>query len=152
MQLAELKPVLTALLLPPTGLLLLALLGLLWTRFQRGVGLALAGLSIVALLVLSCHGVGVLLAQILLPQYRSGIYYTTPEQKQVADDLIRQASQEKLFSRPIVTEVQPLANYWPAEEYHQDFFEKNPNQGYCMAVAGPKVAKFRKTFTELARR
>ena len=85
-------------------------------------------------------------------QYRSGIYYTTPEQKQVADDLIRQASQEKLFGKPIVTEVEPLANYWPAEEYHQDFFEKNPNQGYCMAVAGPKVAKFRKTFSELARR
>jgi peptide-methionine (S)-S-oxide reductase len=85
-------------------------------------------------------------------QYRSGIYYTTPEQKQVADDLIRQASQEKLFSRPIVTEVVPLANYWPAEEYHQDFFEKNPSQGYCMAVAAPKVAKFRKTFSELARR
>lgn len=85
-------------------------------------------------------------------QYRSGIYYTTPQQKQVADDLIRQASQEKLFGRPIVTEVLPLANYWPAEEYHQDFFEKNPNQGYCMAVAGPKVAKFRKTFAELARR
>lgn len=85
-------------------------------------------------------------------QYRSGIYYTTPEQKQVADDLIRQASQEKLFGKPIVTEVLPLSNYWPAEEYHQDFFEKNPNQGYCMAVAGPKVAKFRKTFAELARR
>lgn len=85
-------------------------------------------------------------------QYRSGIYYTTPEQKQVADDLIRQASQEKLFGKPIVTEVEPLANYWPAEEYHQDFFEKNPNQGYCVAVAGPKVAKFRKTFAELARR
>jgi peptide-methionine (S)-S-oxide reductase len=85
-------------------------------------------------------------------QYRSGIYYTTPEQKQVADDLIRQASQEKLFGKPIVTEVLPLANYWPAEEYHQDFFEKNPHQGYCMAVAAPKVAKFRKTFAELARR
>lgn len=85
-------------------------------------------------------------------QYRSGIYYTTPEQKQVAEDMIRQMSQEKLFGRPIVTEVQEMRNYWPAEEYHQDFFEKNPTQGYCMAVAAPKVAKFRKTFAELVRR
>jgi peptide-methionine (S)-S-oxide reductase len=84
-------------------------------------------------------------------QYRSGIYYTTPEQKDVADDMIRQMSQDKLFGKPIVTEVLPLANYWPAEEYHQDFFEKNPYQGYCMAVAGPKVAKFRKTFAELVK-
>ena len=51
----------------------------------------------------------------------------------------------------MVTEVLPLDNYWPAEEYHQDFFAKNPNQGYCMAVAAPKVAKFRKTFAALAK-
>ena len=80
-------------------------------------------------------------------QYRSGIYYSTPEQKQVAEDMIRQMSQDKVFDKPIVTEVLPLANYWPAEDYHQDYFENNPNQGYCVAVAGPKVAKFRKTFT-----
>lgn len=85
-------------------------------------------------------------------QYRSGIYYTTPEQKDVADDLLRAIGQDKLFGRPVVTEVLPLENYWPAEEYHQDFFEKNPNQGYCMAVAAPKVAKFRKTFSEFAKR
>ena len=79
-------------------------------------------------------------------QYRSGIYYSTPEQKQVAEDMIRQMGENKIFGRPIVTEVLPIANYWPAEDYHQDYFEKNPNQGYCVAVAGPKVAKFRKTF------
>ena len=79
-------------------------------------------------------------------QYRSGIYFSTPEQKQVADDFIRQLSQDKTFDKPIVTEVLPLANYWPAEAYHQDYFENNPHQGYCVAVAGPKVAKFRKTF------
>lgn len=79
-------------------------------------------------------------------QYRSGIYYSTPEQKQVAEDMIRQMGEDKIFGRPIVTEVLPIANYWPAEDYHQDYFEKNPNQGYCVAVAGPKVAKFRKTF------
>jgi peptide-methionine (S)-S-oxide reductase len=84
-------------------------------------------------------------------QYRSGIYTTTPEQKDEADAMIRQMSQDKLFGKPIVTEVKPLDNYWPAEEYHQDFFEKNPYQGYCVAVAGPKVAKFRKTFAELSK-
>jgi peptide-methionine (S)-S-oxide reductase len=84
-------------------------------------------------------------------QYRSGIYYTDDEQKQVAQDLIAEMTRDKLFGRPVVTEVKPLANYWPAEDYHQDFFEKNPQQGYCMAVAAPKVAKFRKTFRDLAR-
>ncbi|MCY7370036.1 MAG: peptide-methionine (S)-S-oxide reductase MsrA [Polaromonas sp.] len=84
-------------------------------------------------------------------QYRSGIYTTTPEQKQVADDMLRQISQDKLFGRPIVTEVLPLENYFPAEDYHQDFFEKNPYQGYCMAVAAPKVEKFRKTFASRVR-
>ena len=81
-------------------------------------------------------------------QYRSGIYYSTPEQQHVAQDMIRQMAADKLFSRPIVTEVLPLSNYYSAEEYHQDFFAKNPNQGYCVAVAGPKVAKLRKTFAD----
>jgi len=84
-------------------------------------------------------------------QYRSGIYTTMAEQQDEAEAMIRQMSQEKLFGRPIVTEVLPLANYWPAEDYHQDFFEKNPFQGYCMAVAAPKVEKFRKTFRELVK-
>ena len=84
-------------------------------------------------------------------QYRSGIYFTTHAQRQVAEDLIREASQDKLYDGAIVTEVAPLAHYFPAEDYHQDFFEKNPHQGYCLAVAAPKVAKFRKTFRELAR-
>jgi peptide-methionine (S)-S-oxide reductase len=84
-------------------------------------------------------------------QYRSGIYYTTPEQKEEAQALIRQIGQDKVFDKPIVTEVLPVSNYWPAEEYHQDFFEKNPHQGYCVAVAAPKVAKFRKTFAELVK-
>lgn len=84
-------------------------------------------------------------------QYRSGIYFTTPEQQQVAQGLIDELAKDDAFGRPIVTELKPLENYWPAEEYHQDFFERNPNQGYCMAVAAPKVAKFRKTFARLAR-
>jgi peptide-methionine (S)-S-oxide reductase len=84
-------------------------------------------------------------------QYRSGIYFSTPEQQDVANDIIREMSQDKVFSSPIVTEVLPLQNYSTAEDYHQDFFERNPYQGYCMAVAAPKVAKFRKTFARLAR-
>ena len=84
-------------------------------------------------------------------QYRSGIYTTTPEQQQEAQEMVRQLTQDKLFGKPVVTEVMALANYSTAEAYHQDFFEKNPNQGYCVAVAGPKVAKFRKTFTDLVR-
>ncbi len=84
-------------------------------------------------------------------QYRSGIYFTSPAQKAVADDLIREMSQDKTFGAPIVTEVAPLTNYWPAEDYHQDFFERNPTQGYCLAVAAPKVAKFRKTFAALVK-
>jgi peptide-methionine (S)-S-oxide reductase len=84
-------------------------------------------------------------------QYRSGIYYTTPEQKQEAEDLIGQLNRDKVYGKAIVTEVLPMTNYWPAEDYHQDFFEKNPAQGYCVAVAGPKVEKFRKTFRELVK-
>ena len=84
-------------------------------------------------------------------QYRSGIYTSGEAQKQEADAFIREISQDKLFGQPVVTEVVPLDNYSAAEAYHQDFFEKNPNQGYCMAVAAPKVAKFRKTFRDLAK-
>ncbi|MFZ2386936.1 MAG: peptide-methionine (S)-S-oxide reductase MsrA [Polaromonas sp.] len=85
-------------------------------------------------------------------QYRSGIYYATTEQKQLADDMIRQMSQDKLFEKSIVTEVLPLTNYWPAEAYHQDYFENNPNQGYCAFVVSPKVDKFRKTFASRVKR
>ena len=84
-------------------------------------------------------------------QYRSAIYYSTPEHKAVADDMICQMSQDKAFGKPIVTEVLPLANYWPAEDYHHDYFERNPNQGYCAFVVGPKVEKFRKTFAARVR-
>ncbi|HEY1102302.1 MAG TPA: peptide-methionine (S)-S-oxide reductase MsrA [Burkholderiaceae bacterium] len=81
-------------------------------------------------------------------QYRSGIYFTDQEQKLVADAFIAELSASGVYGKPIVTEILPLENYSAAEDYHQDFFERNPFQGYCMAVAGPKVAKFRKTFGE----
>jgi peptide-methionine (S)-S-oxide reductase len=84
-------------------------------------------------------------------QYRSGIYYTDPEHQRVATDFINEVTAQGVFGRPIVTEVEPLLNYVVAETYHQDFFAKNPDQGYCVAVAGPKVAKFRQTFARLVR-
>jgi peptide-methionine (S)-S-oxide reductase len=82
-------------------------------------------------------------------QYRSGIYFSCEQQGAIARDVIRDMGESGVYSRPIVTEVLPLSNYWPAEAYHQDFFENNPGQGYCVAVAAPKVAKFRKTFSRL---
>ena len=82
-------------------------------------------------------------------QYRSGIYVSTPEQAEVAKEVMTDMVDSGIYSRPLVTEVLPCTNYWPAEDYHQDFFARNPDQGYCMAVAAPKVAKFRKTFSRL---
>lgn len=79
-------------------------------------------------------------------QYRSGIYFSELEQQRVAQEVMLELRDS--FPRPLMTELLPLANYWPAEEYHQDFFAKNPHQGYCLAVAAPKVAKFRKTFAQ----
>lgn len=82
-------------------------------------------------------------------QYRSGIYFSVPDQEAVAREVIAEMESSGVYSRPIVTEVKALDNYWAAEAYHQDFFERNPGQGYCVAVAAPKVAKFRKTFARL---
>ena len=82
-------------------------------------------------------------------QYRSGIYFSTPEHEAVAKALVQELNQSGVYKSPIVTEVLPLTNYSPAEGYHQDFFANNPGQGYCVAVAAPKVAKFRKTFARL---
>ena len=84
-------------------------------------------------------------------QYRSGIYFTTPEQAEEARALIAELAAARAFGQPIVTEVLALDNYSAAEDYHQDFFERNPYQGYCMAVAAPKVSKFKKTFSRLVR-
>jgi len=75
-------------------------------------------------------------------QYRSIILYATKDQKKAAEAAI--AKEQPLLSRPIVTEVLPLADYYRAEEYHQDYFQKNPTQGYCQAVVRPKVEKVRK--------
>ena len=81
-------------------------------------------------------------------QYRSAIFYHDDAQKQAAEAIIEELTREKAFSNPIVTEVAPLDIFYPAEDYHQDYYKNNPYQGYCMAVIAPKLAKFRKTFAE----
>lgn len=82
-------------------------------------------------------------------QYRSGIYWSDTAQERTAKDLIAELDASGHYGRPIVTEVAPVQNYWRAEEEHQNFFARNPQQAYCRAVAAPKVAKFRQTFARL---
>jgi peptide-methionine (S)-S-oxide reductase len=84
-------------------------------------------------------------------QYRSGIYFTTQAQAETAKAIIAEIDADDVFDASVVTEVLPLQNYSAAEDYHQDFFERNPTQGYCLAVAAPKVWKFKKTFSEWVR-
>ena len=79
-------------------------------------------------------------------QYRSGIYYETEAQGELARQMLKEMAAEGIYEGPITTEVAPLANWNAAEAYHDDYYARNPNQGYCAAVVGPKVAKFRKTF------
>ena len=81
-------------------------------------------------------------------QYRSAIFYHTPEQKRIAEEVIRTFSKEQIYTNPIVTQVEPAATWYEAEPYHQEYFARNPFQGYCTAVVGPKVMKFRKLFAE----
>lgn len=81
-------------------------------------------------------------------QYRSAIFYHNEEQKEIAEEVIAQMEAEKVWPNPIVTEVSPIDEFYQAEDYHQEYFAKNPNQGYCRAVINPKVAKFRKKFSD----
>jgi peptide-methionine (S)-S-oxide reductase len=77
-------------------------------------------------------------------QYRSAIFYHTPEQKTAAEETIAELTAAKLWDRPVVTEVTAFKAFYPAEDYHQEYFRRNPAQPYCQAVVAPKVAKFRK--------
>ena len=79
-------------------------------------------------------------------QYRSAIFYLSPEQEAAARAKIEQLAWEGAFDEPIVTEVEPAATFWPAEAYHDNYFARNPNQPYCRYVVAPKVAKFRHSF------
>jgi peptide-methionine (S)-S-oxide reductase len=79
-------------------------------------------------------------------QYRSVIFYTTEDQKVAAKSIIEKLNSEKVYDRPIVTELSPFDVFYKAEDYHQDYFAKNPTQGYCQFVVQPKVEKFQKVF------
>ena len=81
-------------------------------------------------------------------QYRSAIFYHTPEQKAEAERVIAELEAEKVWDDPIVTQVTPFEKFYPAEEYHRDYYRRNPNQGYCRAVIAPKVAKVRKLYLD----
>ena len=80
--------------------------------------------------------------------YRSAIFYHNDEQKRIAEEVIKEFTDEKVYDDPIVTEVKAFDKFWPAENYHQEYFLNNPNQPYCTAVVAPKVAKFRKKFAD----
>jgi peptide-methionine (S)-S-oxide reductase len=82
------------------------------------------------------------------PQYRSGIFYHTEEQREIAERKIAELNEQGLWSNKIVTEVTPVSNYYDAEDYHQEYYARNPYAGYCQVVIAPKVAKFRKKFME----
>ena len=79
-------------------------------------------------------------------QYRSAIFYHSPEQKATAEQVIAEMNQAGIWNDPIVTEVSEFSEFFPAGEYHRDYYRRNPNQGYCQIVIAPKVAKFRQKY------
>ena len=85
-------------------------------------------------------------------QYRSAIFYHDEDQKKIAEELIKDLNAQKIWDKPIVTKVEKLDKFYMAEDYHQEYFARNPYQPYCMAVVAPKVSKFRKHFLELLRK
>jgi peptide-methionine (S)-S-oxide reductase len=84
--------------------------------------------------------------------YRSAIFYHSDEQKRIAHEVIAEITAEGIYDKPIVTEVTAFDKFWPAENYHQEYFANNPTQPYCAAVVAPKVAKFRQKFTSRLKR
>ena len=85
------------------------------------------------------------------PQYRSVIFYHDDAQRHDAETIIAELEREQVFRDAIVTKVEPLERFYPAEGYHQEFYERNPGQGYCRAVIAPKLAKFRKAYADRLR-
>ena len=81
-------------------------------------------------------------------QYRSAIFYHSPEQKAIAEQTISELNAQGIWNSPIVTEVEAIKDFYIAEDYHQEYFANNPNQPYCAAVVAPKVAKFRAKFLD----
>lgn len=84
-------------------------------------------------------------------QYRSGVFYHDDDQKRIAEEVIAKLDAAQVFPRKIVTEVTKASTFYPAEDYHQDYFATNPFQPYCQAVAAPKVEKVRKVFKDLVK-
>ncbi len=82
-------------------------------------------------------------------QYRSVVFYTTPEQKEIIENYIREANESNTIGAPIVTEVQPLGTFYEAENYHRDYFTNHQNQGYCQMVINPKLEKVQQKYTDL---
>lgn len=79
-------------------------------------------------------------------QYRSVIFYHSEEQKEIAERVTKELYESGIWKNPIVTEIIPFEEFYPAEDYHQNYFRKNPNQGYCQLVIVPKLKKFEKVF------
>lgn len=86
------------------------------------------------------------------PQYRSVIFYHSPEQRAVAQEVMQALTQAEVWKDPIVTELVPFERFYPAEDYHQEYFKRNPYQPYCALVVGPKLAKFRKQYFDRLKR
>jgi peptide-methionine (S)-S-oxide reductase len=86
------------------------------------------------------------------PQYRSAVFYHSTEQKEKAEHYKKDLNASGAFSAPIVTEISPFKNFYPAEDYHQNFYANNPNYGYCNYVIRPKLDKFQKVFKDKLRR
>jgi len=84
------------------------------------------------------------------PQYASAVFFQTPEQEQTARAVIRQV--EQALGQPVVTRLLEAQHFWPAEDYHRDYYARNPGQGYCQMVISPKMAKLRRHFAELLNR
>lgn len=81
-------------------------------------------------------------------QYRSVIFYRNETQQKIAETIVDELNRENIFGKPVVTEISPWINFFAAEDYHQDYYENNPDQGYCQFVIVPKLEKFRKIFKE----
>ena len=79
-------------------------------------------------------------------QYRSAIFYHSPEQQRIAVETVADFDRERVWDRPIVTQISAAQTFYPAEDYHQEYYVNNPDQGYCRIVIAPKVAKFRNKF------
>ena len=85
-------------------------------------------------------------------QYRSVIFYQNEKQRMVAEDVIKEVNGSKIWKRPVVTELSPLKDFYKAEDYHQEFFQKNQQSSYCQVVIEPKIAKLRQYYREKLRR